>query len=204
MRKFTVLHDFVRLGVVDKIAFYLNVIAKLTLNNYFTALDVPLSELSIVVANIQAALIAAEDGGYTAKSHLRDVIADADKLFVREANYVGRLSDGDETKILSSGYHESKQPVPINKPPIAASDGPHLGAVKLVGKAAPKGRACIWQMYKGPVLPQDAIWVTIATTTAVTYVHEGLESAHYYFFRMAIVTPEGTNDFCEPVKKLVL
>jgi len=59
-------------------------------------------------------------------------------------------------------------------------------------------------MYKGPVLPQDAIWVTIATTTAVTYVHESLESAHYYFFRMAIVTPEGTNDFCEPVKKLVL
>ena len=50
----------------------------------------------------------------------------------------------------------------------------------------------------------EYFWVTIATTTAVTYVHEGLESAHYYFFRMAIVIPEGTNDFCEPVKKLVL
>lgn len=73
MKKLKVRLDFAKFLVVDKITFYLNAITKLTSNPYFTTPDVPLSELSLAVANMQAAMIAAEDGGYTAKSHLRDV-----------------------------------------------------------------------------------------------------------------------------------
>ncbi len=204
MRKSKVVLDFVKLLVAIKVEFYLNVIDKLTGNIYFVASDVPLSALSTAVANIQTAMLAAEDGGYTAKSHLRDVVKEADLLYIREARYIDRISNGDETMILSSGFHASKQPTPFNKPPIAATDGEHIGSVKLVGKQAPNGRSCIWQMYKGTVLTEDAVWVTIATTTAATYIHQGLESAQYYFFRMAIVTPEGTTDFCEPIRKLVV
>ena len=204
MRKSKVVLDFVKLLVAIKVEFYLNVIDKLTGNIYFLTSDVPLSALSTAVANIQTAMLAAEDGGYTAKSHLRDVVKEADLLYIREARYIDRISNGDETMILSSGFHASKQPTPFNKPPIAATDGEHIGSVKLVGKQAPNGRSCIWQMYKGTVLTEDAVWVTIATTTAATYIHQGLESAQYYFFRMAIVTPEGTTDFCEPIRKLVV
>jgi hypothetical protein len=204
MRKSKVVLDFVKLLVAIKVEFYLNLIDKLTGNIYFVASDVPLSALSTAVANIQTAMLAAEDGGYTAKSHLRDVVKEADLLYIREARYIDRISNGDETMILSSGFHASKQPTPFNKPPIAATDGEHIGSVKLVGKQAPNGRSCIWQMYKGTVLTEDAVWVTIATTTAATYIHQGLESAQYYFFRMAIVTPEGTTDFCEPIRKLVV
>ena len=204
MRKSKVVLDFVKLLVAIKVEFYLNVIDKLTGNIYFVTSDVPLSALSTAVANIQTAMLAAEDGGYTAKSHLRDVVKEADLLYIREARYIDRISNGDETMILSSGFHASKQPTPFNKPPIAATDGEHIGSVKLVGKQAPNGRSCIWQMYKGTVLTEDAVWVTIATTTAATYIHQGLESAQYYFFRMAIVTPEGTTDFCEPIRKLVV
>ena len=204
MRKSKVVLDFVKLLVAIKVEFYLNVIDKLTGNIYFVASDVPLSALSTAVANIQTAMLAAEDGGYTAKSHLRDVVKEADLLYIREARYIDRISNGDETMILSSGFHASKQPTPFNKPPIAATDGEHIGSVKLVGKQAPNGRSCIWQMYKGTALTEDAVWVTIATTTAATYIHQGLESAQYYFFRMAIVTPEGTTDFCEPIRKLVV
>ncbi len=204
MRKSKVVLDFVKLLVAIKVEFYLNVIDKLTGNIYFVASDVPLSALSTAVANIQTAMLAAEDGGYTAKSHLRDVVKEADLLYIREARYIDRISNGDETMILSSGFHASKQPTPFNKPPIAATDGEHIGSVKLVGKQAPNGRSCIWQMYKGTALTEDAVWVTIATTTAATYIHQGLESAQYYFFRMAIITPEGTTDFCEPIRKLVV
>ena len=204
MRKSKVVLDFVKLLVAIKVEFYLNVIDKLTGNIYFVASDVPLSALSTAVANIQTAMLAAEDGGYTAKSHLRDVVKEADLLYIREARYIDRISNGDETMILSSGFHASKQPTPFNKPPIAATDGEHIGSVKLVGKQAPNGRSCIWQMYKGTLLTEDAVWVTIATTTAATYIHQGLESAQYYFFRMAIITPEGTTDFCEPIRKLVV
>ena len=204
MRKSKVVLDFVKLLVAIKVEFYLNVIDKLTGNIYFVTSDVPLSALSTAVANIQTAMLAAEDGGYTAKSHLKDVVKEADDLFTREARYVNRISNGDETMLLSSGFHVSKQPTPFNKPPIAAIDGEHIGSVKLVGKQDAHGRACIWQLYKGSILQEDAIWVTIATTTSATYIHEGLESAQYYYFRMAIVTPDGTTDFCEPIRKLVV
>ncbi len=204
MRKTKVVLDFVKYLVAIKVEFYLNVIAKLTANVYFQTSDVPLSTLVTAVANIQAAMIAAEDGGYTAKSHLKDVVKEADELFIREARYIDRVSNGDETMILSSGFHASKHPVPFNKPPIAATDGEHLGSVKLVAKQAPHGRSCIWQIYKGSILPEDAVWITIATTSSATYIHEGLISAQYYFFRLAIVTPEGTTDFCDPIRKLVV
>ena len=123
MRKSKVVLDFVKLLVAIKVEFYLNVIDKLTGNIYFVASDVPLSALSTAVANIQTAMLAAEDGGYTAKSHLRDVVKEADLLYIREARYIDRISNGDETMILSSGFHASKQPTPFNQPPIAATDG---------------------------------------------------------------------------------
>ncbi len=204
MRKSKVILDFIKFIDAVKAEFYLNVIAKLTGNVYFLVPDVPLADAVLVVNKMQAAIIAAEDGGYTAKSRLNDVILEADLIFTRLAHYVDRLANGDETKILSSGFHESKQPVLYNKPALAVLDGDHLGSVKLVGKQDPRGRACIWQMFKGAQLPENAIWITIATTTSATYVHEGLESAQYYFFRMAIVTPDGTTEFCDPVRKLVI
>ena len=204
MRKSKVVLDFIKLVVAIKVEFYLNVISKLTGNIYFQTSDIPLSTLTTAVTNIQTAMLAAEDGGYTAKSHLKDVIKEADDLFTREAHYIDRTSNGNETMLLSSGFHVSKQPTPFNKPPIAATDGEHLGSVKLVGKQDAHGRACIWQLYKGSILPEDAVWVTMATTTSATYIHEGLESAQYYYFRMAIVTPDGTTDFCDPIRKLVV
>ena len=63
MRKSKVVLDFVKLLVAIKVEFYLNVIDKLTGNIYFVASDVPLSALSTAVANIQTAMLAAEDGG---------------------------------------------------------------------------------------------------------------------------------------------
>ena len=204
MKKLKVRLDFAKFLVVDKITFYLNAITKLTSNPYFTTPDVALSELSLAVANMQAAMIAAEDGGYTAKSHLRDLTEIADQLFIRTARYIDRTADGDETKILSSGFHETKQPAAHNKPPLEVLDGDHIGQLKFKAKQHPKGRACIWQVFKGDTLPADAVWVTIATTTTATFIHDGFESGCYYFFRMAIVTPDGTTDYCEPVKKFVL
>jgi hypothetical protein len=99
--------DFIKFAVAIKIAFYLNIIAKLTNNPVFPTPDVSLADAAAAVANIEAAALAAQDRGAPAKSHLRDVIEAADLLFIRQAHYVDSIANGDETKILSSGFHES-------------------------------------------------------------------------------------------------
>jgi hypothetical protein len=50
-------------------------------------------------------------------------------IFRTLAVYVDRKADGDETKILSSGFHISKQPTPIQKAPHTACDGVNSGCV---------------------------------------------------------------------------
>ena len=202
MKKIKTLKDFIKLAVAIKIAFYLNVIAKLSNNPIFLTPDVSLAEAAIAVANIEAAALAAKDGGPTAKSHLRDLIEIADLVFIRLAHYVDSIANGDETKILSSGFNESKQPIPSNKPALTAMDTVHSGIIKLMAKAILGARAYIWQMATTEN-PIESDWVTISTTTTATYTHAGLTPATYCNFRVAAVTPEGISDFCAPVKKLI-
>ena len=202
MKKIKPLVDFIKFAVAIKVAFYLNVIAKLTNNPVFPTPDVSLADAAAAVANIEAAALAAQDGGATAKSHLRDVIEAADLLFIRQAHYVDSIANGDETKILSSGFHESKQPTPFNKPALSAMDTAHSGIIKLIAKAILGARAYIWQMAT-TANPAEGDWVTISTTTSATYTHEGLVPGSYCEFRVAAVTPEGISDYCDPVRKLI-
>ncbi len=203
MRKPKVVLDFIRFSVPIKYEFYLNITAKLTGNSYFTTPDVPIADAVLILNKVQLAMVAAEDGGYTAKSHLKDVIKEADAIFTRLAHYVDRLASADETKILSSGFHVSKQPTPAIKAAFALLCGRNLGSLIFTAKQIQHARACIWQLLLITDNPSQDVYVTVATTTAATYEHEGLLSGRYYKGRMAFVTPEGTTDFCEPITILV-
>ncbi len=66
---------------------------------------------------------------------------------MRLTHYVDITCDGDKTKILSSGFIESKQPTPFYKLPLVVLNDDHLGEVKCSGKQHTKGRACIWQIF---------------------------------------------------------
>ena len=118
------------------------------------------------------------------------------------ANYVESTADGDETKIINSGFHGTKQPTPVQKATLAVVDGPHSGSVKLITKAVVGGGAYIFQMTKGKPTP-ESVWLPVTTTLYTTYTVEGLEPACYYSFRVAAVTPDGITDFCTPVEKIV-
>ena len=71
------------------------------------------------------------------------MIEAADLLFIRQAHYVDSIANGDETKIISSGFHESKQPIPFNKPALSVMDTAHSGIIKLIAKAILGARAYI-------------------------------------------------------------
>ena len=204
MKKIKVVLDFIQFAVSQKIAFYRNVIAKLTDNPIYPNPEVPLADAKAVVDDFEAASVAARDGGHTAVSNMHDKETAADAVFRILVNYVINIADGDETKILSSGFHGSKQPVAQQKARLVVNNGSHSGSVKLVAKAIDKAGAYIWQYAKDALPTNESEWITVASTTQSYYELDGLTVAATYYFRVAAVTPSGTTDFCAPVSKIVV
>ena len=52
------------------------------------------------------------------------------------ASYVEHQADGNETQILSSGFHATKQPVQQQKATLEVVNGEHPGSVKFIAKAS--------------------------------------------------------------------
>ena len=199
-----VLLDFFSYPVATKVAFYRNVINKITGNPGFATPDVSLDEARAVVDKLETAMLAAKDGGRIAVSTLQDCEMNADLVFRTLAAYINRMAQGDETKILSSGFHFSQPHGSISKPEIAAQDGQHSGCVKLVAKAVTGAGAYIWQMAKGSLPADEAGWLVASHSTTATIELTGLAIATTYYFRVAAITASGVSDYTAPVMKIVV
>lgn len=203
MKKLKVLLDFIQLSVLAKIAFYRNVITKLTGNALFPTPDEPLTQAKTVVDTLENAFLATKDGSRTAISAMHDAEDVADGVFRNLAAYVDRIAVGNETAILSSGFHISKQPATTQKPDIDAQDGDNSGSVRLVARAVDKAGAYQWQYAKDAIPENEADWKDAAISTQSYYELTGLDVACKYYFRVAAITPTGKSDFTSPVMKVV-
>jgi hypothetical protein len=204
MKKVKVLINFTRLAVVEKIAFYRNVLAKLTDNPIYPTPDVSLTEAKTAVDTFETSFLAAHDGGHTAVATMHDNEVAADAVFSILAAYVERIAAGDETKISSSGFQGTKQPISRQKATLAVNDGTNSGSVKLVAKAIDKAGAYIWQYAIDTLPATESDWLMAGTGTRSYYELTGLTVTAKYYFRVAAVTPEGTTDFSAPVLKVVV
>ena len=204
MAIFKVLLDFVIFSVSDKLIFYRNVILKLTANPTYLTPDPTLIQLKAAVDSLEQAMLAAQDGGHTAVSAMHDHDKSTTLMFRNLAHFVDKLAIGDETKILTSGFHPSNQALAHEKVELTVNDGNNSGAVNLGGKAHPKGGAYIWQKStkENPLLEAD--WATITMTTQAHCYVESLTPATYVYFRYCVVTPTGITDYCAPVRKLIV
>lgn len=203
MRKFKVLLDFAQYSASKKLIFLRNILLRLTNNPFFTTPDIPLADAKIALDLFEAAILAAQDGSHTAISAMHDNDKKVTLLFTNEAHYVDRIANGDETKILSSGFNISKQPVSIDKAVLTVRDGPNSGTVILDANSVPRSSAYVWKMAKGVLPADDSGYELITVTTQSTHTVEGLTPATYCYFIVAAVTPEGITDFCAPVMKLI-
>ena len=196
--------DFVQYAISEKISFYHHVSEQLYGNPLYPTPDIPEAEAIAAVDALEAAMQAAKEGGAAAVSAMHDAAERADNIYRNLARYVERIAVGNETSILSSGFHISKQPVIKPKPELVALDGEHSCDVKLVGKAKDRGAAYRWQMSKVSDDGTDGVWVDIGTSTRATFQVSGLEIMKRYKFRYAVVTPVGTSDYCEPVSIIII
>jgi len=203
MKKSKVTVDFIKYSPVNKASHYHTVIDHMTNNPLFPTPDATLIDAQKVVDALDKAILAAADGSHIAISALNDAVAAADAVFRILAAYVERIALGDETTILSSGFHFSKQPSPRNKEILVAKNGSHSGAVLLDTIRVDKGVVYVWQMYKGKLPDNDTDWVQIAITTQSSFEINNLDIACIYYFRVAAVTPDGIQDFSAAVMKVV-
>jgi len=204
MKKIKVVLDFPEKSVPEKIVFFRNVLAGIKLHAaVFAKPDLDLDKATASVDTLETNYIASLDGGRaaTAALHASEVVADDDFRIL--AAYVGRVANGDEGIILSSGFNTSKQPAAIQKAELTVTNGPKSGTAKLRSKAIPKAGSYIWQMAKGSLPTSESGWINIGYSTQAEFEVDGLDVATIYYFRRAAVTPDGTTDFCAPVMKVI-
>ena len=203
MRKSKVTVDFIKYSPINKANHYHTVIDHMSNNPLFPTPDATLIDAQKVADALDKAILAAADGSHLAISAMNDAVAAADAVFRILAAYVERIALGDETSILSSGFHFSKQPVFANKETLVARDGSHSGSVLLDTIRVDRGVTYVWQMYKGKLPDNDSDWVQIGITTQTSFEINNLDIATKYYFRVAAVTPDGLQDFSAPVMKVV-
>ena len=197
MQTLKVLLTFVLYSVRDKVTFFRHILEEMTANPLYPTPDVSLAEAKLAIDHFEAAILAAQDGSHTAISLMHDSEKACTLLFRHIASYVNRIANGDESKILSSGFHCSTPYPTRDKPVLAITDGSHSGSAIGTNKSVPKAGSYVWEINK-------AIgWVQVAITTQTTYLFEGLLVGSVVEFRSAAVTPEGITDFCAPVSKLI-
>ena len=196
--------DFARFSMSEKVTFFRHVNDQLYGNPLYPSPVITLAEAKAVVDALEAAMLAAKEGGPTAVSALHDAAERADTLYRNLAHYVERIAAGDETTILSSGFHISKQPIITPKAELAAFDGEHSGSVRLVAKALLGAVAYLWQMAIDDAAGTGLVWIAIGSSTRANFEVSGLEVMKRYKFRFAAVTVDGTTDYCEPISKIII
>ena len=204
MRRIKVVFDFMIYPVVEKLPFYRNIYIHLSDTSLFPNLPVPLATLKTVLDDFESALLAAKDGAHSAIAIRNDKEAAADEVFRELATYVNKVANGDETIIIQSGFHASKQPTPYQKPELAVYDGAHSGSVILKIKAIQAAVAYIWQYVQEGSPNSASVWITVDSSTVTTFQIDNLTPGLIYSFRFASISSEGTSDFCTPVSKIVI
>ena len=204
MKRTKVVLDFVTYPVVEKVAFYRNIAIQLADTSLFANLPSALSTIKAVIDDFESALLAAKDGAHSAIAIRNDKEVVADELFRNLAAYVNTVASGNETLIIQSGFHASKQPTPYQKPEIAAYDGPHSGSALLKIKAIENAVAYIWQYVQEATPNAASVWITVNTSTVAHFQIDHLIPGVTYSFRYASISADGTSDFCTPVSKIVI
>ncbi|MEI6146186.1 MAG: hypothetical protein WCP66_07215 [Methylococcales bacterium] len=204
MKRSKPVFDFAQYPMSEKVTFFRHVNDQLFGNPLYPTPDITFADAKAAVDTLEAAILAAKHGGATAVSAMHDAAERADMIYKTLAHYVERTAAGDETSILSSGFHISKQPVLTPKSELTAFDGEHSGGVRLVAKALLGAVAYLWQMAIDDGSGTGLVWIAIGSTTRATFEMNGLEIMKRYKFRFAAVTPAGTTDYCEPVTKIIV
>lgn len=205
MRKDRIVFDFIKKPVSSKIEFSRNVYTRMSGNPKFPAPDISLDILEAKTTLLEDRNVAAFNGGKEAKALMRQTEAELDDLLRKQAGYVNRIADGNDTIILSAGFNLAKHPSPPVRPDFSVELGLKSGSVTIRRQAVEGAKSYIWQYCIGETpSDNDTDWVTVKVTVKATVEITGLAPLKKYWFRSAPVTTSGTMAYNPPVMKVVV
>jgi len=204
MKKDKVVFDFIKLTSSEKPEFGTNVIQKMTDNPRFPTPDVSMEMLKAKNDLLQSRSVAALNGGKEATALLHQSIDDWDDSFRKEAKYVDRMADGDGIVILSAGFNLAKSNTPGQRSEFTAENGEHSGTAILRHIAIDGAKSYIWQYCIGETPANENGWTIATVTTKANVEITGLTPLTKYWFRVAAVTIDGTNAYCQAILLVVV
>jgi hypothetical protein len=203
MKKVRVLLSFVKLSVAEKIVFFKNVIKLMTGNPKFPEPDVPLATLTTQTTALETATTNAKSGSHEAIALRKQAEEAAVVSFVKTAQYVDRIADGDPAVILGGGFQYSKQRTPVQRGELEAEPGINEGEILLIHKSVPRAGAYVWQYCVGSLPATDDGWILAGSSTQCRFTVRKLVSGSKCWFRACAVTPDGMGPWTDPIMKVV-
>lgn len=203
MRRVSVILDFIKLIIAEKIVRARTVIAQMTDNPNFPLPDIILTDLTVATDLLEARLLASANGGKENTVLLHQAEATVDDMMRRQAKYVDRIANGSEVIIIGSGFTPSKQPAPAQRPEFSVEPGQKSGSVLLRRQAIKGAKAYIWQ-YCVNIMPEgDEGWTIAQVSSKASVELSDLTPVTKYWFRVAAVMSQETTAYNSPVMHVV-
>jgi len=204
MKNDHVVLDFVKEPIPLKIELANNVENEMRPNPLFAKPDVPLDELKSINILLQTRYVASLNGGKEETALLHQA-EDAwiDKMR-KTAKYVERIANGDGAIILSAGFNLAKQRSKPTRSEFSVELGEKSCSVFLRRRREEGAKSYIWQYYIGETPGSEADWITAQVTAQASVLLTGLKPLTKYWFRVAVVTIEGTSAFSDPIMQVVI
>jgi hypothetical protein len=148
--------NFRSYSVLDFIGLVRYVVECMTGNANFTNPDPTLVKLTEKADALAAAELKARGGTPDDTQDMYDKRAELEHMFEKEGLYIYLITDGDETKMLSSGYPLTSEDIaPAIHPVFWLKNGPNPGEILARCKAVKGAKAYIWVYFVGENEPTD-------------------------------------------------
>jgi hypothetical protein len=203
MRKNTVVLDFLKFTVPNKIVFARTVLSKMSLLPLFATPDVAYRMVQEIVGRLEGYYMSSRGGDHEQIALMHQVEEELDNALRDLGLNVNRVAKGDEAIILSTGFHLVKQPAPSERPEFTVELGDIPASVWLKRKAVTGASSYVWQYFIGPEAPADDKWLFAGSTTQASFLITELPQGTKVWFRVAAVTSGGMQPFTDSINRFI-
>jgi len=178
MRKNTVVLDFLKFSVPNKIVFARTVVSKMSSLALFTNPDVAYQIVTEIANRLEGYYMSSRGGDHEQIALMHQVEEELDNALRELGLNVNRVAKGDE-----------------------AGDTP--ASVWLKRKAVTGASSYVWQYFIGSELPADDKWLFAGSTTQASFLISELPLGTKVWFRVAAVTSAGMQPFTDSIYRYI-
>lgn len=197
--------NFWRLSIPEKVLKSRNILEKMTNNVNFPEPNPGLQEITDVVDQLALAYEGAIDGGKAKKANMYRLEKTLMTIMNQLAVHIEDVSEGDETKVLSSGM-EIRIPAEPSRAPEAPAEikkvaSTREGEVELKWASVKHARAYILEVNENP--GDEKGWKFVDVCCKANYTVHNLSSLSVQWFRVSAVGLRGKSAYSDPIKAIV-